>query len=77
MSRDSLSAELPHEIPSSIDSLVSAFRGMEFGPLHYRYLEWDKDMALKSALGSFDMKMSLSTDSIGALDPGSLVLSRS
>ena len=69
--------KLPHEIVSSIGSLVSAFRGMEFCPLHYRHLEWDKDMALKPALGDFDMKMSLSADSIGELDPGSLVPCRS
>ena len=55
------------EVASLIGTLVSTFPGVEFGPLYYRHLEWDKDLALKSALGDFDVSMSLSADSINEL----------
>ena len=55
------------EVASLIGTLVSTFPGVEFGPLYYRHLEWDKDLALKSALGNFDVIMSLSADSINEL----------
>lgn len=41
------------EVASLIGTLVSTFPGVECGPLYYRHLEWDKDLALKSALGDF------------------------
>ena len=56
------------EVASLIGTLVSTFPGVEFGPLYYRHLEWDKDLALKSALGDFDVSMSLSADSINELE---------
>ncbi|XP_068739556.1 uncharacterized protein [Montipora capricornis] len=56
------------EVASLIGTLVSTFPGVEFGPLYYRQLEWDKDLALKSALGDFDVSMSLSADSINELE---------
>ena len=55
------------EVASLIGTLVSTFPGVEFGPLYWRHLEWDKDLALKSALGDFDVSMSLSADSINEL----------
>ena len=55
------------EVTSLIGTLVSTFPGVEFGPLYYRHLEWDKDLALKSALGDFDVSMSLSADIINEL----------
>ncbi|XP_028394531.1 uncharacterized protein LOC114518732 [Dendronephthya gigantea] len=51
-------------VASLIGSLVSSFPGVEFGPLHYRYIEADKDYNLKLHQGNFDAEMSLSADSL-------------
>ena len=32
------------EVTSLIGTLVSTFPGVEFAPLYYRHLEWDKDL---------------------------------
>jgi hypothetical protein len=32
-----------HQVTSLIGSLVSSFPGVEFGPLHYRHIEADKN----------------------------------
>ncbi len=52
------------ELASLIGTLVSMFPGVEFGPLHYRALERDEDLALKMAGGNFEAKMTLSQSSI-------------
>ena len=49
------------DVASLIGTLVSTFPGVDYRPLHYRTLERDKDMALKSANGNFDAVMSLSS----------------
>ena len=48
---------------SLIGTLVATFPGVEFGALHYRTLERDKDFALKNSKGDFDAMMSLSPSS--------------
>ena len=40
---------------------------MEFGPLHYRPIEVDKDYHLRLHQGNFDAEMSLSPDSLAEL----------
>jgi hypothetical protein len=55
------------ELASLIGTLVSTFPGVELGPLHYRTLEHDKDLALKRSNGNFDSEMSLSPPSIDDL----------
>jgi hypothetical protein len=52
------------QVASLIASLVSSFPGIEFGPLHYRHIEADKDYYLRMHQGNFDAEMSLSTDSL-------------
>ncbi|CAB4027812.1 Hypothetical predicted protein [Paramuricea clavata] len=49
---------------TSIDLKVSSFPGVEFGPLHYRHIETDKDYYLRMHQGNFDAEMSLSADSL-------------
>ena len=56
------------EVASLIGTLVATFPGVEFGPLHYRNLEHDKDMALKVNFGDYEQKMSLCDDSIKELE---------
>ena len=41
---------------------MSTFPGVELGPLHYRRLERDKDIALRDTLGDFEGLMSLSLE---------------
>ena len=55
------------EIASLIATLVSTFPGVELGPLYYRSLERDKDLAHNTALGNFEANMSLSLPSIDIL----------
>ena len=43
---------------------MSTFSGVELGPLHYRRLERDKDIALRDSLGDFEGLMSLYPESI-------------
>ena len=52
-----------HEIASLIGTFVGTFPGVEFGPLYYRNIEYDKDTALQSAFGDYEHKMCLSADS--------------
>ena len=51
------------QVASLIGTLVLTFPGVEFGPLHYRTLEREKDVALKDASGNFEEVMSLSPES--------------
>ena len=51
------------QVASIIGTLVSTFPGVKFGPLHYRTLEREKDVALKDASGNFEEVMSLSPES--------------
>ena len=51
------------DVASLIGTLVSTFRGVDYGALHYQTLEPDKDIALKSSKGHFDSLMSLSLSS--------------
>ena len=51
-----------------IGLLTSSFPGVQFGPLHYRHIEWDKTESLKSSKGDFDGKMKLSPPSINELN---------
>ena len=51
------------EIASLIGTLVGTFPGVDFGPLYYRSLVNDKDVALKAASGDYDHKMCLSPES--------------
>ena len=39
---------MPESLVTWIGTLVSIFPGVEFGPLYYRHLEWDEEMALTS-----------------------------
>ena len=41
---------------------MSTFPGVELGPLHYRRLERDKDIALRDTVGDFEGLMSLSLE---------------
>ena len=52
------------EVASFIGTLVSSFPGVEFGPLHYRHIEADKELNLKLNKGNFDSPMTLSHDSL-------------
>ena len=52
------------EVASFIGTLVSSFPGVEFGPLHYRHIEADKELNLKLNKGNFDSHMTLSHDSL-------------
>ena len=55
------------EVASLIGTLVSTFPGVQFGPLNYRTLERDKNLALRFSSGNFDSNMSLSAASIADL----------
>ena len=48
-----------------IGLIVFSFNAVEFGPLHYRYLEWDKVQALKISGGDFDKSLCLSDEALG------------
>ena len=52
------------EVASFLGTLVSSFPGVEFGPLHYRHIEDDKEANLKLNQGNFDSFMTLSHDSL-------------
>jgi len=51
------------EVASFLGTLVSSFPGVQFGPLHYRQVEVDKERDLKLNQGNFDALMTLSSDS--------------
>ena len=55
-------------VASLIGTLVSTFPGVELGPLHYRRLERDKDIALRDSPGDFEGLISLCPESIGDLN---------
>ena len=48
------------EVASFVGTLVSSLPGVEFGPLHYRHVEADKELNLKSNKRNFDSHMTLS-----------------
>ena len=52
---------------------VSTFPGVELGPLHYRRLEWDKDIALRETLGDFEGLMFLSLEGFELVDCVTLI----
>ena len=52
------------EVPSFLGTLVSSFPGVEFGPLHYRHIEVDKEANLKLNQGNLDSLLTLSHDSL-------------
>ena len=56
------------QVASLIGSLVSSFPRVEFGPLHYRALEADKDYHLNMHQGNFNALMSLSAGSLEDLN---------
>jgi len=51
------------EVASFLGTLASSFPGVQFGPLHYRQIEVDKERNLKLNQGNFDALMTLSSDS--------------
>ena len=52
------------EVAFFIGPLVSSFPGVEFGPLHCRHIEADKELNLNLNKGNFDSHMTLSHDSL-------------
>ena len=52
------------EVASFLETLVSSFPGVEFGPLHYRQIENDKERNLKFNRGNYNSFMILSSDSL-------------
>ena len=56
------SAPTIRSVAELIGLMVSSFTGVEFGRLHYRFIELDKVQALKVALGDFDKSVVLSED---------------
>lgn len=50
------------QVARVIGKLVSAFPGVQYGQLYYRYIERDKINALKQNKGHFDRPMTLSED---------------
>lgn len=54
-------------VASLIGTLVSSFPAVEYGPLHYRYIENDKKMSLCGAKGKWESVMSLSDNAINEL----------
>ena len=48
------------EVASILGTLVSSFPGVQFGPLHYRQIEVDKERNLQLNQGNFDAFMTLS-----------------
>ena len=52
------------QVASFIGKLVSAFPGVEFGPLHYLQLLANQDEYLRLSSGNFDAKMPLSPSSL-------------
>ena len=45
-----------------VGKIVSSFPGVMYGPLHYRFLERDKILALQTTCWNFDKHMSLSLE---------------
>ena len=59
MKRDSSTIR---EVARVIGLIVSSFPGVQFGELHYRYLEHNKIVALQANKGDFDALMTLSQE---------------
>ena len=51
-------------LASFIGLLVSSFNAVNYGPLHYRFLERDKSHALRCNRGNYDSLMKLSSEAI-------------
>ena len=49
------------DLAKMIGKIIAAFQAVNFGPLHYRHLEWDKKAALELHKGDFDQRVYLST----------------
>ena len=47
-------------IAKLIGKFTSSFVGVKFGPLHYRYIDHDKTIALKINKGNFNKNMVIS-----------------
>ena len=54
-------------VASIIGKITASFPGVKAGPLHYRYLEGDKMLALRKNKGHYDKKMELSFHAIREL----------
>ena len=50
------------EVANLIRSMISYLPGVQYGALHYRYLERDKIIALKENRGNFDATMTVSNN---------------
>ena len=50
------------ELARVVGKIVSSFPGVMYGPLHYRFLERDKILALKTTCWNFDKHKSLSVE---------------
>lgn len=55
-------------IAKVIGHMISSLPGVQFGPLHYRYLEMEKIYALKLSKGNFDDFMSVSSEGLSDLN---------
>ena len=55
------------EVAEVIGLLVSIFPGVQFGPLHYRFLERDKTHALITHKGDYKSDMTLTSSSVAEL----------
>ena len=55
------------QVAEVIGTLVSNFPGAQYGPLHYRHLERDKDLALLANKGDYGGKMQLSPPALSEL----------
>jgi len=55
------------DLASYIGTLVSSFPGVQYGPLHYRHLEMDKNFGLKFSKGNFDGTVQLSLRSLSEI----------
>ena len=64
--RDLLARITPkiRDVARVLGMLVSSFPGVQYGPLFYRSLEYDKIMALKTAKGNYEKSMTLSDSAI-------------
>ena len=50
------------EVAKVVGSLVACFPGVLYGPLYYRRIDIEKNLALKEHRGNFDKRMSLSSE---------------
>lgn len=59
---------LIREVAKLIGLLVASFPGVQYGPLFYRSLEYDKNKALINSKGNYDEVMKLSLEAIADLE---------